>query len=240
VQVVKFNTSLQTWGRIIKPVSSSVTSARNVGCSYRSYKSVLVDVEGAVVRVPKRNIIGHYSDEVALVALMRYHGDSPAALRALCAPAFRYSPQNCWRADELAALKRAAEFARQPTDYDSTTLPASGGSTVGLASPSAPTAAHGHEGRIVHSGDGPHGDLNLDVFHREEGRVEGRTAKEVVSFVLQFPPPDSPTFTETGSLGKRKRNSSAEDAVLRAVRIIKGQSKLFARYHIFSGNRVHP
>jgi hypothetical protein len=181
---------------------------------------VLVDVEGAVVRVPKRNIIGHYSDEVALVALMRYHGDSPTALRALCAPAFRYSPQNCWRADELAALKRAAEFARQPPNYDSTTLPASGGSSVGLASPSAPTA-HGREGRIVHSGDGPHGDLNVDVFYREEGRVEGRTAKEVVSFVLQFPPPDSPAITETGSLGKRKR-SSAEDAVLRAVRIIKG------------------
>jgi hypothetical protein len=231
VQVIKFNTSLQTWGRIIKPVSSSVTSARNVGSSYRSYESVLVDVEGAVVRVPKRNIIGHYSDEVALVALMQYNGNGAAALRALCAPAFRYSPQNCWRADELAALKRAAEFARQPIDYDSTTLPASDGSSVGLASPSAPTTAHGRAGRIVHSGDGPHGDLNVDVFYREKGRIEGRTAKEVVSFVLQFSPPDSPAITEAGSLGKRKRNNSAEDAALRAVRVIKGQF-FFAQYQL--------
>jgi hypothetical protein len=223
VQVVKFNTSLQTWGRTIKPVSSTVTSARNVGSSYRSYKSVLVDIEGAVVRVPKRNIIGHYSDEVALKALMKYSGTVGTALNALCAPDFRYSPQSCWRADELAALKRAAELARQPTDYTSTSLSATVGGSVGLASPSAPTPAHGVVREIVHCGDGPHGDLNIDAFYREEGRVEGRTAKEVISFVLQFPPPDSPAITDTAGLGKRKRNSSAEEAVLRAVRIIKGE-----------------
>eukprot|EP00611_Tribonema_gayanum_P015035 TRINITY_DN2665_c0_g1_i8.p1 TRINITY_DN2665_c0_g1~~TRINITY_DN2665_c0_g1_i8.p1 ORF type:complete len:189 (+),score=15.26 TRINITY_DN2665_c0_g1_i8:623-1189(+) len=98
--VVKFKTCHQTWGRIAaSSAASPAASNANTQCPM-----VPVEIEGSTLMVPRINIIGHFSEDIALDVLQSVGRDSVRALRQLSDPVFCYNPLTHWPAEALAKL----------------------------------------------------------------------------------------------------------------------------------------
>eukprot|EP00611_Tribonema_gayanum_P015032 TRINITY_DN2665_c0_g1_i1.p1 TRINITY_DN2665_c0_g1~~TRINITY_DN2665_c0_g1_i1.p1 ORF type:complete len:663 (+),score=79.22 TRINITY_DN2665_c0_g1_i1:836-2824(+) len=196
--VVKFKTCHQTWGRIAaSSAASPAASNANTQCPM-----VPVEIEGSTLMVPRANIIGHFSEDIALDVLQSVGRDSVRALRQLADPRFCYNPLMHWPAEALAKLPQLQKGAARRMRI-----------AKARAWESVP--------------DGPPGaEIDLAFVRKHGPQILNCTAKAAMELVLRCPPPHSPKVADAadgsgGGANSRIKLDAGVRSQLRFLRAVK-------------------